>query len=34
VKVAYDNSRVKSGTFACPSWWTDNAHDWQPLPGN
>jgi len=34
VKVAYDNFRVNSGTFACPSWWTDNAHDWQPLPGH
>ncbi len=32
VKVAFDNFRVNSGTFACPFWWTDNAHDWQPLP--
>ncbi len=32
VKVAYDNFRVNSGTFACPFWWTDNAHDWQPVP--
>lgn len=32
VKVAYDNFRVNSGTFVCPSWWTDNAHDWQPIP--
>jgi len=32
VKVAFDNFRVNSGTFACPSWWTDNAHDWQPIP--
>jgi len=34
VNVAYDNFSVNSGTFACPSWWTDNAHDWQPLPGH
>ena len=32
VKVAFDNFRVNSGTFSCPFWWTDNAHDWQPLP--
>jgi hypothetical protein len=28
--VAYDNFRVNSGTFACPTWWDDNAPDWQP----
>jgi Tol biopolymer transport system component len=32
VKVAYDNFSVNSGTFSCPSWWTDNAPNWQPLP--
>jgi dipeptidyl aminopeptidase/acylaminoacyl peptidase len=32
VKVAYDNFRVNSGTFSCPSWWTDIAPNWQPLP--
>jgi hypothetical protein len=32
VKVAYDNFRVNSGTFSCPSWWRDNAPNWQPLP--
>jgi dipeptidyl aminopeptidase/acylaminoacyl peptidase len=32
VKVAYDNFRVSSGTFSCPSWWDDSAPDWQPLP--
>jgi hypothetical protein len=31
VKVAYDNFRVNGGTFLCPSWWTDNAPNWQPL---
>ena len=31
VKVAYDNFRVNSGTFSCPSWWRDNAPNWQPL---
>ena len=31
VKVAYDNFRVNSGTFSCPSWWTDIAPNWQPL---
>jgi TolB protein len=30
VLVAYDNFRVNSGTFACPTWWDDNAPDWQP----
>jgi Tol biopolymer transport system component len=30
VKVAYDNFRVNSGTFSCPSWWTDSAPNWQP----
>jgi dipeptidyl aminopeptidase/acylaminoacyl peptidase len=32
VKIAYDNFRVSSGTFSCPSWWDDNGPDWQPLP--
>jgi hypothetical protein len=32
VKVAYDNFRVNSGTFSCPSWWRDNAPNWQPQP--
>lgn len=32
VKVAYDNFRVNSGTFSCPSWWTDIAPNWQPQP--
>jgi hypothetical protein len=32
VKVAYDNFRVNSGSFSCPSWWRDNAPNWQPLP--
>ena len=31
VKVAYDNVRVSSGTFSCPSWWSDNWADWAPL---
>jgi dipeptidyl aminopeptidase/acylaminoacyl peptidase len=31
VKVAYDNFRVNGGTFSCPSWWRDNAPNWQPL---
>jgi dipeptidyl aminopeptidase/acylaminoacyl peptidase len=30
VKVAYDNFRVNSGTFSCPSWWYDHAPNWQP----
>jgi len=32
VKVAYDNFRVSSGSFTCPTWWSDNSSDWQPLP--
>jgi hypothetical protein len=32
VKVAYDNFRISNGTFSCPSWWTDNAPNWQPRP--
>jgi dipeptidyl aminopeptidase/acylaminoacyl peptidase len=32
VKVAYDNFRVNNGMFSCPSWWRDNAPNWQPLP--
>ena len=31
VKVAYDNFRINSGTFSCPSSWRDNAPNWQPL---
>jgi hypothetical protein len=34
VTVAYDNLRVSSGAFSCPSWWDDNAPDWQPLGSN
>lgn len=29
VTVAFDNFRVDSGTFSCPSWWDDGAPDWQ-----
>jgi dipeptidyl aminopeptidase/acylaminoacyl peptidase len=32
VKVAYDNFAVNGGTFSCPSWWADNAPNWQPQP--
>jgi hypothetical protein len=32
VQVAYDNFRVSSGTFSCPTWWDDSAPDWQPAP--
>ena len=32
VKIAYDNLRVSSGTFSCPTWWNDSNADWQPLP--
>jgi Tol biopolymer transport system component len=28
VKVAFDNFRVDSGTFSCPTWWDDEAPDW------
>jgi TolB protein len=31
VKVAYDNFRVASGTFSCPTWWSDSNADWQPV---
>jgi hypothetical protein len=31
VKVAYDNFRVSGGTFTCPTWWDDNAPDWQAV---
>jgi Tol biopolymer transport system component len=31
VKVAYDNVRFSSGTFACPTWWSDQSADWQAL---
>lgn len=34
VKVAYDNLQVSSGTFACPTWWSDSNADWQPVPVN
>jgi WD40-like Beta Propeller Repeat len=30
--VAYDNFRLNSGGLICPSWWTDNAPNWEPLP--
>lgn len=33
VKVAYDNFRIGGGTVSCPSWWDDNAPDWQALQG-
>jgi hypothetical protein len=29
VKIAYDNFRITTGTFSCPTWWGDNAPDWQ-----
>lgn len=29
VRVAFDNFEVTSGTFSCPTWWDDNAPDWQ-----
>jgi TolB protein len=32
VKVAYDNFRINGGNFSCPSWWVDNAPNWQSLP--
>jgi WD40-like Beta Propeller Repeat len=32
VQVAYDNFRLNSGALSCPSWWRDNAPNWQPLP--
>jgi dipeptidyl aminopeptidase/acylaminoacyl peptidase len=32
IAVSFDNFRVNSGTFSCPSWWRDNAPNWQPLP--
>jgi hypothetical protein len=31
-KVAYDNFRLNSGRLNCPSWWRDNAPNWQPVP--
>jgi hypothetical protein len=34
VTVAYDNLLVSNGTFSCPSWWDDNAPDWQPVGSN
>jgi hypothetical protein len=30
--VAYDNFRLNSGSLGCPSWWADNAPNWQPQP--
>ena len=30
-QVAYDNFHLNSGALSCPSWWTDNAPNWQPL---
>ena len=32
IRVAFDNFRINGGTFSCPSWWDDNAPDWQALP--
>jgi len=32
VNVSYDNFVVNGGTFSCPSWWADNAPNWQPQP--
>jgi Tol biopolymer transport system component len=29
VKIAYDNFRITNGRFTCPTWWGDNAPDWQ-----
>lgn len=34
VTVAFDNFQVTSGTFACPSWWSDSNAAWQPLARN
>ena len=31
VDVAWDNFRITSGTFSCPSWCADRAPDWQPI---
>jgi dipeptidyl aminopeptidase/acylaminoacyl peptidase len=31
VKIAFDNFSVNSGTFSCPSWWSDDYGDWAPL---
>jgi Tol biopolymer transport system component len=31
VKVAFDNFRITSGTMSCPTWWDDNAPDWQAV---
>jgi len=31
VKVAFDNFRISSGQVTCPSWWGDDAPDWQPI---
>jgi hypothetical protein len=32
VQVAYENFRLNSGALSCPSWWRDNAPNWQPQP--
>jgi len=32
--VAFDDFRLSSGAFTCPSWWNDSNADWQPLPGS
>jgi len=32
--VTYDNLLVSNATFSCPSWWDDNAPDWQPVGSN
>jgi hypothetical protein len=29
--VAYDNFRLNSGALSCPTWWDDNAPDWQAV---
>jgi dipeptidyl aminopeptidase/acylaminoacyl peptidase len=33
VQVAFDNFRISSGTFSCPSWWSDSGADWQSQSG-
>jgi Tol biopolymer transport system component len=29
VKIAYDNVRIAGAALSCPTWWDDNAPDWQ-----
>jgi hypothetical protein len=31
VRIAFDNFRITSGTMSCPTWWDDNAPDWQAI---